>query len=340
MALDLELRRSGFTSTEMAAVFGVDPERDLHAVWARKKGGLIPEPPTWRMRKGHYLEPGIIAMYADYIAERPVHGEVVPLFDVTYRHPKYPHVLATPDALVGKDGGVDAKTAGWDQRHQWGGTADDIPDRVQLQMVTCMEVMERDYWDIALLNGDEFRVITMERDREFGLYIMAEAERIWQDYFEGQEPPPIGRSQDSERWLKQTYPKHKRPDLRVATDEEIEQLRRYGRLKHQQKELKKDREGLENWLRNAIQDREGLVWDGGRFTWRLTKDSHEMDWESLALTLETRHMRLPDNSARDEAEIQKLREEYIRIKPGYRRIWFSSDEDFAQDDSEEVSDAA
>jgi predicted phage-related endonuclease len=334
MSLDHELRRSGFTATDMAAVLGVDERRDLHALWAQKVGGLIPDPPTWRMRLGLYLERAVIGIYTDYVAK-----PVEPLFDKTYRHPKFPHVLATPDALVGTDGGVDAKTASWDQRHQWGETADDIPERVQLQALTCMEVMDRDYWDIALLSGDQFRVIRQERDREFGLFVCTEAEKVWSRYFETKEPPPIGGSKASAAWLQKAYPKHKRPDLRVATDEEIEELRRYGRLRAEQGALKKERDRLENWLKAAVKEREGLVWDGGRFTWSLCKDAHVPNWEALAQTLLTNHVRLKDGSGRDEETIAKLIEDHSYTKAGTRRVWFRSDESFG-DEEEEAANAA
>lgn len=323
MALDQGLRRTGFTSTDMGAVFGVDEHRDLHSIWAVKIGGLIPPPATWRMRLGHYLERAVIDIYTDFTGK-----SIEPLFDKTYRHPQFPHVLATPDALY-DGGGVDAKVSAWDQRHQWGATGDDIPDRVQLQVVTCMEVFDKPRWDIALLSGDEFRVITMDRDPEFGAYIVSQAEGIWQKFFEGGDgPPPIGESKISREWLRSTYPKHT-PDLRPATNEEVEQLRRYGRLRAEQTAIAKKRYKLENWILDAIKDREGLVWDGGRFTWRLTKDSHSMDWESMALALMT-------NFVGEEEIRRKLLADYSRTKPGSRRIWFTSDECFA---TEEDADA-
>ena len=338
MPLDHEMRRSGITSTNVGAVLGVDPDRDLHAVWAVNVGSLIPPPPTWSMRLGSFLEHAVIDIYADWASTQEAYtGKTVePLFDKTFRHPKFPHVLATPDALVGSDGGVDAKTSNFFQRHQWGETADDSPDKVQLQMVTCMEVMDREYWDIALLSGDQFRVITMERDREFGLHVVTEVERIWQEYFATKDnPPPIGGSKASAAWLKQVYPRNKL-DLRVATDDEIRQLRLYGRLRADQKMLEKERERMENWLKNTVKDFDGLIWATGKFTWKRANDYNEVNWQALAEGLLTAHVRLPDGSARDEEAIKTLIGIHSNKKPGVRRIYFKSDEAF----EEEASDAA
>lgn len=333
--LDHELRRTGFTSTDFGAIFGLDPHRDLHSIWAMKVGGLIPDPPTWRMRLGKYLERAVINIYADY-----TESAVTPLFDKTFRHPDYPHVLASPDAL-GDDLGVDAKVCSWDQRHRWGDTENDVPDSQAMQLHVCMEVLDRPRWDVALLTGDDFRIITVTRDREFGSYLMNEAERLWRLHFETKDnPPPIGGSRFSREWLRQTFPKNNWPDIRPATDEEIELLRHFGRIRAAQKAMKKSRERLENQIKNAIREREGLSWESGRLTWRLTKDSQVINWEGVAQTLMTRYLRQEDGSARDEAACRKLIEDHTFPRPGYRRIYFSSDEDYAVSEDAEVDDAA
>jgi len=338
MPLDHEMRRSGIPSSRAGQALGVVHDRDLHGLWAEYVGGLIPPPATFNMRLGTALERFVIEIYGEYIAGLEAYkGKTVePLFDKTFRHPQFPHVLATPDGLVGSDGGVDAKTASWYARHQWGETADDMPNNAQIQLAICMEVFNRNFWDVALLSGDQFRVIRMERDREFGLYICTELERIWQEYFTTKDnPPPIGGSKASAAWLKQAYPRN-RIDLRVATDEEIRQLRLYGQLRADQAVLKKERERLENWLKNAVKDSDGLIWETGKFTWKRANDSNEVDWHSLAETLLTRHVRLPDNSARDEEAIKELKAMHSKKTPGVRRIYYKSDE--AGD--EEASNAA
>lgn len=334
--LDHELRRTGFTSTDFGAIFGLDERRDLHSIWAVKVGGLIPDPPTWRMRLGKYLEKAIIDIYADMHTSTPV----TPLFDKTFRHPNYPHVLATPDAL-GEEFGVDAKVCSWDQRHKWGDTEDELLDSQAMQLHVCMEVLNKPRWDIALLIGDDFRVIPVMRDKEFGAYLMNEAERLWNLYFTVKDnPPPIGASKISYDWLKQTYPKHRGSDIRQATNDEIEILRQFGTVRAMQKAVIKEKAKLSNQIRNAIGNQEGLKWDAGRCTWKLTKDSQIVNWEGVAQTLMTRHVRLPDDSARDEEAIRRLIADHTFPRPGYRRINFSSDESFAVSDDQEVDDAA
>jgi predicted phage-related endonuclease len=289
-----------------------------------KKGGLIPPPPTWRMQLGHYMEPVLHQIHQDITGKR-----MKLMLNQTFRHPKYPHMLATPDALCEDESlGADYKYAQHDRRHIWGPTVDDLPAKIQLQMHACMEVTDRDHWHIALLCGDRFQIYDFERDREFGAFLGNMVERIWKRYFEGDEVPPIGWSKVTAEWLKQKWPTT-RADVRPATDAEIELLTEYGHLRTEQDMLARKRQHLENRLKDAIKDREGLRWPGGWFTWRRTKDGSLVDWESMAIALRTKFL--------PEDERQKLTQDYTKVKPGVRRIWFKSDQ-FCE--TQEAADAA
>jgi hypothetical protein len=86
-----------------------------------------------------------------------------------------------------------------------------------------------------------------------------------------------------------------------------------------------------NKILDAVKDREGLEWPGGRLTYRKSKDSQEMDWENMAIALE--HNFIKDADARS-----KLEAEYLKTVKGSRRIWFSSDESFGGDYDEAEAD--
>jgi hypothetical protein len=70
---------------------------------------------------------------------------------------------------------------------------------------------------------------------------------------------------------------------------------------------------LENLLKAAIKDREGLQWPGGKFTWRKTKDGTTTQWESLALGLLNQFVAT-------EQERADLLAFYTTPKPGYRKV--------------------
>jgi len=312
--LNHELRRQGISGSDLGPLFGCDDERDEFSLWLEKKEGFESFKPSIRMVVGKALEPGILTLYT-YVT-----GREVEYCDETRRHPSRPWMIYTPDALcMGEQRGVDAKLVFWDQRRKWGDTADEIPDRVQLQCRWYMAALDYDVWDVAALVGEgEPRIYTIERHREVERIILARAEEWYRRYLVGNEQPPIGGSDASARWLKATFPHHKRPDMREATPEEIAVLNDYTALRLLLKELDPERDKLENRLKFAIGEKEGLTWPAGRFTWRRTKDTQVVDWHSMAIALLYHHIQ-------DEGKRAELLAEYTHTKPGYRRIRLDAD---------------
>lgn len=341
--LDLDARKGLYGCSELGVLHGVDPDSDLHVAYAERFDGLV-RPKTRRMMYGKLHEEATLQAF---VMETGI--KMQPLFNKSYRHPdpRY-HLIATPDGLPEdpREGGVDCKLAGWDQRHQWGPPDDAvplIPPRVELQVRGYMEVFARPRWYIAVwCGGDQLLIYRIERDQEFGRFILDKAEQVWQRYFEARERPPIGGNRRSAAWLQQAYPHHRRPDLRPATDAEVVMLTRYAEVRAQQRPLAKERLLLENRLRDAVKDREGLEWPHGRFTWRRTKDSTQINWEAMAIGLRTCYIKDPDPDKQEEAR-RTLTEIYTQPKPGVRRIRFTCDLDEAfegEGESEEVADVA
>jgi predicted phage-related endonuclease len=328
--LDLEARKDCFGASELGAFHGVDPYYTLLDKYLRDVEGVV-NPPTKQMVYGKLFEEAIFN-----VACLETGKQFRPSFNKTYRHPEWPkyRLVATPDGLWPEndpdEGGVECKSLNPHQWLQYGPTVDDIPPRVELQVRGNMAVLQRPRWTVAVWCGDRLLLYTIERDLEFEAFILEHAEREFRRYFDARVRPPIDGSRNASAWLQRKWPTHKRPDLRLATDDEIEQLRRYGRLRAEQKVLAKERATLENVIKDAIKDREGLVWEGGKFTWRRTKDSTWVDWESMAIGLRTYYIK-------DEEARLKLTEEYTHIKPGSRRIYFASEE-FTE--TEEAADAA
>lgn len=316
--IDRELRRQGISSTDIGAIFEVDPWRDPFSVWAAKKGQLPEMKVTPRMRLGKYFEQGIVAYYSD-LTGRPVQW-----CDETMRHQERAWMLCTPDALVCHERrGVDAKLVAWDQRRKWGATADDIPLSIQLQMWWMLAVLDYDAWDVAAFIGEEApRVYEIERDREAERVMVARAEEFHRRYIVGDEVPPITGGEAASLWLQQAFPTHRRPDLRAATAEEIEKLTEYARLRIAQRTLVDEKARIENEIKLAIADHEGLVWDTGKFTWRKTKDRTVIDWQSIAVGLLSQYVTDPETRG-------TLLGLHTSTRPGPRRIWFDC-EDFAE----------
>ena len=317
--LELKGRESVYGCSELGAMHGVDPNQDLDMMYKRKVLGVV-APPTKQMLYGKIFEEAIFN-----VACLESGKNFRPSFNQTYRHPEFPkyHLVATPDGLPPEgdenDGGLECKRLSVWQRGQYGPTPLDIPPRVELQVRGCMAVLQKPRWYIAVWCGDQLLFLTLERDLEFEGYILDGAEEVWRRHFEARVPPPIGGSRMTAEWLQRRWPTHRRPDIRIATNAEVELLTRYGQLRAEQKRLAKERDKFENQLKDAIKDREGLEWPSGRFTWRRTKDSTWVDWESMAIGLRTFYVK-------DEDARTKLTESYTHVKAGSRRIYFKSDE--------------
>jgi hypothetical protein len=183
-----------------------------------------------------------------------------------------------------------------------------------------MAALDFDRWDVAALIGEGLpRVYTINRDLEMERAVLARAEEWHARYILGDEHPPMGASAEANYWLQATFPTHRRPDIREATEWEALTMASYTDIRATQKACTNERARLENLLKEAVGNSEGIYSDTARFTWRKTKDSSVTDWHSMALALLTHYIREDDARA-------DLLEQYTRVKPGIRRIHYTADE--------------
>jgi len=308
-------RRTRIGGSEIGAVLGCDPYRDGFALWAFKRGMIAPNPPNMRMRMGTACEPVILEEYAA-VTGRPITAG----FSMVH-HLTIPFMVYSPDAIcVREPRGVDAKLVNPDQKYKWGATADEIPEHIQLQCHWYMAAMDYPHWDVAAcMTSGELMLYTVDRDMALEAEILAQAEEYWERYLIGDEIPPIGSSAESERFLKERFPRA-RTALRSATEEEMVLLESYGDLRKNVRKLEDQFDTVGNQLKLAIGDGEGLEWYRGRFTYKNIKDSARVNWEALASKL------LEGLSGEDRME---LASKYTETKPGYRRVYYRREGDEA-----------
>jgi putative phage-type endonuclease len=316
--IDLELRRGRISATDVGPIFGVDQYRGPFEVWADKHGHAPPFEPTGRMLMGKDLEQGIVKAYSR------ITGRLVQWKDETVVHPTRSWMAASPDALVYAgdrvERTVDAKLVFWDQRRKW---EVEPPEGVQFQMWWQMAVTNCEVCDVAAWLGDDApRIYTIERNHEAERVMISKCEEWHRRYVLGDEIPPISGSKTAAVWLQQAFPKHARPDMREATEEEIALLEEYAEVRLLRQDSTEQCDKLENRIKLAIGDREGLEWPGGQFTWRLAKG--RVNWKSVALGLLHQYVK-------DEAERETLLG--LQTAPAARRIHFVSE-------AHDISDAA
>lgn len=303
-----EVRHKRIGGSEVSAIFHEHHFMSEFDLWARKKGNLPREEPNERQMIGKYLERPLTDIYSYKT------GRKVEWCDETMRHPRYEFMAYTPDAfVVGEKIGIDCKVISGDQAWKWGGTVDRLPPHVVMQAQYYMAAKDFPWWHIMALIAGEPRIYEIPADPVFIAAMLKKAEWWWKKYLVGDERPPITASDDSRRWLEHTYPRHKKDTVVRANLEEAALLDEYAMARRVAKIRLAEKDDLEARIKDAIGNREGLFWDGGKFTWKLTKDSHRTNWEALADSL------LKDHEAREQ-----LITEFSYLKPGSRRIYFKS----------------
>jgi|AmaraimetP72IA01_FD_contig_31_2851218_length_3383_multi_16_in_0_out_0_4 putative phage-type endonuclease len=310
--IDHELRRRAISSSDLGAIFGVSPYDDQFTLWARKRGQLEAREVTPQMRMGKHFELGIAQAYSE------ITGREIEWRDETVTHPTEPWMVASPDALiVGEKRGLDCKLVHWTEKKHWGDNADRIPEHIQLQMWWLMAVTEYDRWDVAAYMGDGLPTIyEFTRDLELERVIVERARAYYDKYVIGTGMPPMGAAADNAKWLQQIFPTHKRPDMRLATEEEIELLVQYAEVRDAERQINAEKAKLEDKLRFAVADREGIEVPGSyTFTWRRTKDSIEIDYKSMAIGLAQKYL--------GDEERRTLTGIYTHPVAGYRKIRFT-----------------
>lgn len=149
------------SASKIAAVLGLSPWESRFSLWHRMAGLAEKEAENDQHRRGHYLEPAIMAWFADQYPEWDVQSSGTQ----TFAHAERDWQIASPDGIacatrpVGKlrlrtdnvVALVEAKTAARDEG--WGepGT-DQIPVYYRCQVQWQMDVMGVDVCHVALLN--------------------------------------------------------------------------------------------------------------------------------------------------------------------------------------------
>jgi len=302
-------RKRGIGGSEMAAILGLSPWESALDVWLRKTGRMPEKEDNPRFLLGRLFESPICALYAEQ--------EKVALLKPTEMifHPDAP-IFGTPDRLVkGVERGFEAKTADISQIDKWGeaGT-DEVPQHYAIQCHVYMAVTKFPEWDLGTFFGMNIplRVNRIKRDLELEAMILEKATEFWESYVLKDTPPAVDGSEACAKALEGLYPKDA-TIMRDATAEEAQKIEAlmYARLAAGEAQMK--RIEIENQLKQAIGDGEGLWSPKGAVTWKKTKDGTDIKWEELARELIGRMLPpLPET----------LKQIFSEPKPGHRRFLF------------------
>jgi len=192
-----DLRSQGIGGSDIGTIMGLNPWESAFGLWA-KRTGQIPDPPVdnWSVRFGKAFEEPILKIWA----------EANPAWQVlilgTYRHAKFPYMLANPDAIaVNRKTGehiiLEVKTA----RSYW----DEVPPAYHSQVMHYMDVfnLQRSY--IIGVAGWDWQEHEILRD-DFEIEVQRnEAKRFW-DHLQAHVQPSWDGSKATYEAVRQLHP--------------------------------------------------------------------------------------------------------------------------------------
>jgi len=193
--------------SDIGAILGFSKYRTALDVWLEKTGRIVNKVDNLPVRFGSFAESFVASEYASQTGLRLVHSEEV------VAHPNYPFMVGHIDRFVfnssfdspidseplfNTDGScaathlLECKTASPFNQLDWGelGT-DEVPMSYLVQCLWYLAITNLERCDIAVLFGNsDFRIYEIYRDKELEDLIINKAAAFWNDYVQGDTPPP------------------------------------------------------------------------------------------------------------------------------------------------------
>lgn len=240
--------------SEVAAAIGVSKYKTQYQLWMEKTGQIEQDPPSLAMRLGVPLEPVIKTLYEDETGFKLRRS----YRELTHPDPTLPLVGHLDFVVSGGDGRlVDCKSSlGFGGRLRYGvhGT-DSVPEENMCQGQAYMLLTRKKKIDFAvLMAGPEFRIFTVEADKDLQQLIEAGIRVFWR-YVETNTPPPIINSEDASiAWPHSTLDK-----ALTATAEQVRMAENLRALRAEISEKTKLAEAAVTILKSYMEDSEVLL---------------------------------------------------------------------------------
>lgn len=273
---ELELRRRTLGSSEIGAVAGHSPYRNLTpmSVWESKLFGSQQESST-AMLAGSYFERGIAEWCLAELGEAKFGWR---LRKMTRRvHPKEKWVSATCDFRLrrNKEKGpiIECKYVGPGMEHLWDpddpqGVPAHIEDQVRWQMACTND--SKVYIAAFLAGKRRFAIYERTRDLEIERELIEIGRRFWKDHVVAQVPPPLDESEASARLLERMFSVYNE-DLVPASAEAERLAEEYVLARERKKAAEEDAARARQKLCWIIGNHAGVESWWGKATWKHEK---------------------------------------------------------------------
>lgn len=282
----MELRRSGVTASEVAAVAGLNPWRTPIQAWAQKLELEGPEPENENMARGNYLEPALLRWAGD------VTGLVVGPGETILRDDLEPHVIATPDGYGYEASPLQPPThvievkAPQTTSSDWTDPTIDTQGAplyylAQVQWQLLAAKMDRAI--LAALIRGRLWVYHVDAHEAFQAQLLAMA-RVWWKHVIDRTPPPVSDPGDAyalSRCLRQTSDEIVRVEGAQASEVSA-LLREYQTAQEAAKKAQAEQDVIKARILHLVGERAGLDAGDMSCTWKAAKASKVTDWQKVA----------------------------------------------------------
>lgn len=280
----LKDRRTALTGTDAAQVLSLAtfPGAGPMKVWLEKTGQGAEEAENDPMRWGRRFERPILEEFADRAGAPIRFADPYQLVRVKGRE----LFGATLDAVREDTGApVDAKNIGF-MNAQWGeaGT-DEVPMYYALQLMMQMAAVGAEESHLAVLfNRYDFRTYTVRRDPALEKAVLEKLEAWWEAHVVKRVPPPVDGTEAWGDYLKRRFTTT--TGLTVKAEAAVHEAAvALVQAKAAKAAAEQEVARFENAIKAAIGDAEKVEGPEWHATWKFTKDSVGVDWETIAKDL-------------------------------------------------------
>src|SRR6266704_808855 len=271
-------RRKGIGGSDAAAILGFSPWRSPMDVYLEKTG-MADEQPEDKNRQfllelGTQLEPVIAKLY-----ERETGKHLQLPSPARRQHPEHAILFGSPDRLVeGENCGVELKTENQFMNEFGEAGTDQVPYHYLIQCAHYMAVTGYEQWDVALLHGGaRFSIYPLHRDKELEGYMIDELRHWWDHHIVQNVRPDVDGSDAWKTYLKKKYPVNLLPVFE-SDAESLDMVRHLAVARIALHSWEVEEAELENRIKLAIGEHDGLEGDFGKITWKRTRDGKTTDF--------------------------------------------------------------
>lgn len=275
----LELRKTGIGSSEVATIVGLNPWETPYQLWRRKLGIDAPKEEKFAMRAGHYLEDAVSRFWADETGREIIKRSAG---DWIIRDNDRPFLQVSPDRTywsTGEKRNDDNKGILECKTTQLTIDADDLPKHWFCQVQYQLGVARLEHGSLAwLCCGREFGYKDIDLVPDFYGWLVEEVERFWRDNILGKQEPSAVSVKD----VLLKYNRHTDGKIIEVSSEIFDACSSLREIKKQIKGLETTQAELEERIKMAFGDAEGISFDGQTLaTWKAPKPSQKFDAKAL-----------------------------------------------------------